>query len=111
MGGRRVDTTPPVVEHTWRGADMLLLSDEVESAYGKPKGIGTNIEGLAIIGDALYAGLRAPATDGAAYIVSARVDDLFAPGHERLKSVAQKPIKVSLGANIGIRDLAALDNG
>jgi hypothetical protein len=106
-----VGTTPPVVERTWRGADMLLLSDEVGSAYGKPKGLGTNIEGLAIIGDTLYAGLRAPATDGAAYIVSARVDDLFAPGHERLKSVAQKPIKLSLGANIGIRDLAALDNG
>jgi hypothetical protein len=105
-----VDTTPPVVERTWRGADMLLLSDDVGSAYGKPKGLGTNIEGLAIIGDTLYAGLRAPATD-AAYIVSARVNDLFAPGHERLKSVPQKPIKLSLGANVGIRDLAALDNG
>jgi hypothetical protein len=106
-----VGTTPPVVERTWRGADMLLLSDDVGSAYGKPKGLGTNIEGLAVIGDTLYAGLRAPVTDGTAYIVSARVDDLFAPGHERLKSVAQKPIKLSLGANIGIRDLAALDNG
>jgi hypothetical protein len=106
-----VGTTPPMLERTWRGADMLLLSDEVGSAYGKPKGLGTNIEGLAVIGDTLYAGLRAPVTDGTAYIVSARVDDLFAPGHERLKSLARKPIKLSLGANIGIRDLAALDNG
>ena len=105
-----VGTAPPVVERTWRGADMLLLSDDVGSAYGKPKGLGTNIEGLAVIGDTLYAGLRAPVTDGTAYR-GARVDDLFAPGHERLKSVAQKPIKLSLGANIGIRDLAALDNG
>ena len=106
-----VGPTPPVVERTWRGADMLLLSDGVGSAYGKPKGLGTNIEGLAVIGDTLYAGLRAPVTNGTAYIVRARVDDLFASGPERLKSAAQKPIKLSLGANIGIRDLAALDNG
>ena len=106
-----IGATPPEVERTWRGADMLLMSDEVGSAYGKPKGHGTNIEGIAVVGDTLYAGLRAPVTNGMAYIVSARVDDLFAPGHERLKSVAHKPIKLPLGDNTEIRDLAPLQNG
>ena len=41
---------PPVLERSWRLADVLLGSDvkEVREAYGKPKGAGTNIEGIAV---------------------------------------------------------------
>jgi hypothetical protein len=105
-----VGTTTPIVERTWRAADMLLLTPELRAAYGQPKGQGTNIEGLAVIGDVLYAGLRTPVKNGTSFIVSARTDDLFAPGHERLKAIG-KPIGLSLGSNTGIRDLAALSNG
>ena len=70
----------PVVERTWRLSDALRQS-EIGNDFGKEKTIGTNIEGIAVIGDRLYAGLRTPVRDGHAYIVSAPIEDLFAPEH------------------------------
>jgi hypothetical protein len=102
--------SPAIVERSWRLADALLASD-VKEAYGKPKGEGTNIEGIAVIGDRLYAGLRTPVNLNESFIVSAPVDDLFASGPEGLKAGVVESIKVELGANTGIRDLAALRNG
>jgi hypothetical protein len=84
----------------------------VKGAYGKPKGEGTNIEGIAVIGDRLYAGLRTPVKPDVSFIVSAPVDDLFASGYEGLgDGVVVETIPVELGANAGIRDLAALRDG
>lgn len=103
-------TSDPVIERSWRVADMLLLTPELHDAFGRPKEEGTNIEGLAIIDGTLYAGMRTPVDNGTSFIASARTDDLFAPGHERLKA-AGPPIRLSLGSNTGIRDLAALSNG
>lgn len=102
--------SPPVVERSWRLADVLLGSDikEVKEAYGKPKGSGTNIEGIAVIGDRLYAGLRTPTGSSKAFIVSAPVDDLFASGSDRLGAGLVDTFEVDLGDNTGIRDLAAL---
>jgi hypothetical protein len=104
-----------LVERSWRLADVLLAG-ELKAFYGKPKGEGTNIEGIAVIGDRLYAGLRTPVNSNESFIVGAPVDDLFAADPkdhpQGLKDgVAIKPIKVELGANTGIRDLAALRNG
>jgi hypothetical protein len=106
--------SPVTVQRSWRLADALRAG-EVKAAYGKPKGEGTNIEGIAVIGDRLYAGLRTPVNSNESFIVSAAVDDLFAADPkdqppEGLKVVAD-PIKVKLGANTGIRDLATLRNG
>jgi len=104
--------TEPVIERTWRLSDALHQS-EAGDDFGKAKTIGTNVEGIAVIGDRLYAGLRTPVRDGHAYIISARIDDLFAPSHTLLKS--EKPedrsIRVRLPENTGIRDLAALKGG
>jgi hypothetical protein len=100
----------PAVERSWRGADMLLAST-VKDAYGKPKGQGTNIEGVAVIGDRLYAGLRTPLKDGAAVLVSAPVKDLFADGKESLPAGVVETIPLALGPDAGIRDLAPLDGG
>src|SRR5262249_45676991 len=61
---------PDARQRTWRGADMLVYSD-VGDAYGKPKKKGTNIEGVAVIGDHLYAGLRTPVDGKEAYLVRA----------------------------------------
>jgi len=105
-----VGTSDPVIERSFRLADMLLLTPELRDAFGRPKAQGTNIEGLAVIDGTLYAGMRTPVDNGTAFIASARTDDLFAPGHERL-TAAGKPIRLSLGPNTGIRDLAALANG
>jgi hypothetical protein len=71
---------------------------------------GLNIEGLAVVGGNLIAGLRAPTIEGNAYLVSVKVDALFAPGHEPLKAEPEI-IPVSLGCNVGIRDMAALPDG
>lgn len=106
--------SPVAVQRSWRLADVLRAG-EVGAFYGKPKGEGTNVEGIAVIGDRLYAGLRTPVISNKAFIVSAAVNDLFAADLKGkpptgLEAVAE-PIKVELGANTGIRDLAALRNG
>jgi len=108
--------SPVAVERSWRLADVLRASDGVGKFYGQRKGEGTNIEGLAVIGDRLYAGLRTPVDSDEAFIVGAPVADLFAADPtdhpEGLKAgVEFKPIRVRLGANTGIRDLAALRDG
>jgi hypothetical protein len=105
----------PVVERTWRLSDTLRASD-VGGDFGKEKTVGTNIEGIAVIGDRLYAGLRTPVRDEHAYIVSAPIEDLFAAGDAPLKSekpesLTLRSIPVALPKNTGIRDLAALKSG
>jgi hypothetical protein len=115
-------SSEPSVQRSWRLADALLASDQVKAAFGGPKGEGTNIEGIAVIGGRLYAGLRTPVTAGTAtaeataFIVSAPIEDLFAPGDKKLmeivktkKDVKTKPVELGKGA--GIRDLAALKSG
>ena len=106
-----IGASPPSVERSWRLADALLASDKVRAAFGKPKGEGTNIEGVAVIGGRLYAGLRTPVAADTAFIVSAPVKDLFAPGSDGLGDGVVKTTEVKLGPNAGIRDLAALKNG
>jgi hypothetical protein len=99
----------PVLERTWRGADMLLNSP-VKDSYGGEKGKGTNIEGLAVTGGRLYVGLRTPVGGNEAYILSAPVAKLFASGQQPLDEKAG-PIALKLGEGVGIRDLAALQSG
>ncbi|WP_082507676.1 DUF3616 domain-containing protein [Methylobacterium sp. Leaf113] len=112
------DGTEARVETTYRLNDALRTADTV-GAYalkdlepregGKPLS-GLNVEGLAVIGDTLYAGLRAPVLDGTAFLVSVPVAPLFAPGDAPL---AAKPVTIplALGADAGIRDLTALPDG
>lgn len=100
----------PAVERTWRGADMLLNS-RVKKSYGKEKGKGTNIEGLAVAGGRLYVGLRTPVGKNEAHILSAPVAELFAGGEQPLKGPSVQPISLKLGKGAGIRDLAALRSG
>jgi Protein of unknown function (DUF3616) len=107
-----------VVERTWRLSDALRASNDVDNNFdvgkhfGKEKTVGTNIEGIAVIGDQLYAGLRTPVHDEHVYIVSAPIKDLFAAGDAPLGSDKSETIPVALPTkNTGIRDLAALKSG
>lgn len=77
---------------------------------GTPQPNGLNIEGLAVVGDRLYAGLRAPSFGGQAFIVSAPVEALFAAGSAPLRSGILTNA-LDLGADVGIRDLTALPDG
>ena len=71
---------------------------------------GLNIEGIAVSGDKLIAGLRAPSIDGKAYLVIASLDKLFAPEQSGQIGEIQE-IGIPLGENTGIRDIAVLPEG
>lgn len=122
----RVDAAGTVSERlsTYRLTDALKASEAVRDDVlrdlefdwhnpppaGTPQPNGLNIEGLAVVGDRLYAGLRAPTLDGTAHLVSVPVAALFADGDAPLQSETLT-IPLKLGQDAGIRDLAALDDG
>lgn len=99
-------------ETTYRLSDALQWNAALKPYFGVSlnEADGLNIEGLAVAGDDLVAGLRAPSIGGKAYLVRVGVSALFAPGHEPLR-VAPQIIPIALGANSGIRDLAFLPDG
>lgn len=100
-------------ELSWRVADLLGAAGEVAPYLGKPldeKANGLNIEGLAVVGDRLWLGLRAPSLDGRAFLVGGDVAELFKPGGE---PATEKPqlLPFQAGAQRGVRDLAPLADG
>jgi hypothetical protein len=101
------------VETTYRLSDYLMKADKVGRFFGKSldeNEMGLNIEGLAVNGDRVLVGLRAPALGDAAYIVAADIADLFRPGNDQAKGKPEV-IAVKLGKTMGIRDLASLPDG
>jgi hypothetical protein len=100
------------VETTYRLSDALRQGGKIAPRFMRDLTTekGLNIEGLAVIDGRLFAGLRAPSIGGKAFIVTAQVSDLFAPGKTPL-SGETGVIEVPLGANVGIRDLARLPDG
>jgi hypothetical protein len=109
---RFVPTSPEAMQWTWRLGDMIRESPEevVRLSYGRPKGVGANVEGIAVFGGRLYVGLRTPTDDGDAFILSASIEALFEGGHTPLVEKTEV-IRVRLGRDAGIRDLAATRNG
>ncbi|MCI9879072.1 MULTISPECIES: DUF3616 domain-containing protein [Methylobacterium] len=77
---------------------------------GTPQPNGLNVEGLAVVGGRLYAGLRAPSLDGKAFLVSVPVAALFAEGPAAL-SADVATIALEAGPDAGIRDLTILPDG
>lgn len=106
---------PGAVETTYRLSDALaaagILTPYVaHDLQTDPSANGVNVEGVAVIGDRLFAGLRAPSLKGTAYILEAGVADLFAPGHDRMQA-APTLIPLTVGERAGIRDLSVLPDG
>ncbi|SFJ99344.1 DUF3616 domain-containing protein [Methylocapsa palsarum] len=101
-----------IVETTYRLGDALRTAPKIGPFFGKHliQEDGLNIEGLAVVGDKLFAGLRAPTIEGAAYLVGVKVSALFAPGHEPLRGEPEI-IPIALGCNVGVRDMAAMPDG
>jgi hypothetical protein len=111
--GRPVTNGKPAleaVETTYRLSDVLKSVPKLKPHFAKNLKTeqGLNIEGIAVRGEDLFIGLRAPVIDKKAFILKASVKDLFAPGQEPSK-VAPGVIEVALDEDIGIRDLASLD--
>jgi hypothetical protein len=99
-------------ELSWRVSDLLRKAGEAAPFFGKDLGSGNglNIEGLAIVGERAWFGLRAPSLGGKAFLVGADIADLFAPGTEPARR-APAVVDFAAGENRGVRDLAALDDG
>ena len=101
------------VETTYRLSDYLAKADKAGAFFGKSLDEaenGLNIEGLAVDGDRLLVGLRAPALSDAAYLVAADIADLFRSGKAPAKGKPEV-IPLKLGKNVGIRDLSSLPDG
>lgn len=101
------------VELSWRVSELLQRAEAVAPYLGKPHdkaSDGLDVEGLAVTGDRLWLGLRAPARDGRAFLIGADVDEIFAAGTGPAPS---PPVVVSFkaGAKRGVRDLAPLADG
>jgi hypothetical protein len=71
---------------------------------------GMNVEGIAVVGDTLWAGLRAPSLGNRGFLVGASLKALFAPGHAPAAE-APRVFTLPTGGNRGIRDLAPLPDG
>jgi hypothetical protein len=67
---------------------------------------GITIEGVAVVGDRLFAGFRGPTIEKHAVILSASLGYLFDDGPAEAKIV-----QIKLGHDRGVRDLAPYDNG
>lgn len=100
-------------ELSWRVADLIAAAGEVAPYLGKRLDAGTNglnIEGLAVVGDRLWLGLRAPSLDGRAFLVGGSVAELFKSGSEPGTAKPQL-LAFPAGAQRGVRDLAPLADG
>jgi len=100
------------VELTYRLSDMLRSAGPAGAFFGR--GLmddnGMNVEGIAVIGDTLWAGLRAPSLGNRGFLVGASLKALFAPGHAPATE-APRLFELPAGSNRGIRDLAPLSDG
>lgn len=97
------------VETTYRVSDLLQRAGAAANFFGKDLNSenGLNIEGIAIGGETVWFGLRAPVDkEGNAFLVGGNTTDLFRPGHAASDALP-KVIPMHFD-RLGIRDLAIL---
>lgn len=101
------DWVAPQIQRTSLLRDMLrnqaALSPYVERRLDE---CGVTIEGLAVLGNDMLLGLRAPSVDGNAFVVRVPLAELFKDSVPRGTTKS-----MPLGPGIGVRDLAAVSNG
>lgn len=99
-------------ETTYRLADALMTAQGPGAYFARMLEAqnGLNLEGLAIVGDKLIAGLRGPTLEDNAFLIRIGLAELFAPGHEPLTATPEV-IPLALGPGRGVRDLAVLADG
>jgi Protein of unknown function (DUF3616) len=103
---------PSGVETSYRLSEALAAAPSIRPYFTRDlmSANGLNVEGLAVSGGKLFAGLRAPTLDGTAFIIAIEADRLF---DERV-SINEgdvRVISVPIGAGRGIRDLTWLNDG
>jgi hypothetical protein len=107
----RVDRPKKAIETTWRVSDLLRRADRAGGFFAKrlEDQDGLNIEGIAVSGDTVWFGLRAPVDRGDAFLIRGSVKDLFRDDDDRAR-VFYDIVPLRLDGR-GIRDLAALPDG
>jgi Protein of unknown function (DUF3616) len=108
--GRNFD--PSSVDTSYRLSEALAAAPRTRPYFTQDlmSANGVNIEGLAVMGGKLFAGLRAPTVDGKAFIIAINTDRLF-DERASINAGDVKTISVPIGAGRGIRDLATLNDG
>ncbi len=81
------------------------IGEYTEKPLGKKAG-GVNFEGVAVIGNRMFLGLRGPSKRKQAYVMSVDLSGLFGK-----VELTPEYSKVELGKKTGIRDLAAVPGG
>lgn len=79
------------VETTYRLSDLLPRAEAAGAFFGKgldAEAKGLTIEDIAVQGQNLFVGLRAPSIDGRTFMLRANVDELFKPGRESAPATA-----------------------
>jgi hypothetical protein len=99
------------VERTYRLSDALLHAQQISAFAGRDlnSANGANIEGIAVLGQRVVIGLRAPNIGRSAFLLLANSAELFAPGDTPL-AATPGVVSLALGPRRGIRDLAGLDD-
>jgi hypothetical protein len=102
---------PSSVKTTYRLSEVLAAAPQIRPYFTRDlmSANGVNVEGLAIAGGKLFAGLRAPTLDGKAFIVTVDPDKLFDESVP-IKQGDAHVVSVPLGFGRGIRDLARLND-
>jgi hypothetical protein len=100
------------VETSYRLSETLAGAPQIRPYFTRDllSANGVNVEGLAVTGGKLFAGLRAPTLDGKAFIVAVDPEKLFDESAP-IKQGDAHVVTVPLGAGRGIRDLARLNDG
>jgi hypothetical protein len=100
---------PGAVDTTYRLADVLSTASPVGPFFGKNLNgaNGLNVEGIAVAGEQLIVGLRAPVIQERAFLLAIDLAHLFSRASPPPPSHA-RPIPIPLGRNVGVRDLAPL---
>jgi Protein of unknown function (DUF3616) len=103
---------PSNVETSYRLSEALAAAPSIRPYFTQDlmSANGVNVEGLAIVGGKLFAGLRAPTLDGKSFIVAVDANRLF-DERASINGGDVQAISVSIGAGRGIRDLARLNDG
>jgi len=84
------------------------IRDALPKFYDKPlDDNGANIEGIAVKDGRMYLGFRGPSVDGDAFLISVDAEAVFVAQ----KALDTRLIPLKLGADTGIRDLAAVSHG
>jgi hypothetical protein len=103
---------PSGVETSYRLSEALAAAPSIRPYFTRDlmSANGLNVEGLAVAGGKLFAGLRAPALDGTAFIIAIDANRLF-DERASINEGDVRAISVPIGAGRGVRDLARLNDG